>query len=38
MLKIGLRRKCEDRAAQEMAERIRAEILSHLDSQGQWQK
>jgi LPS-assembly lipoprotein len=35
---IRTTRDAEDRAAQEMAERIRAEILSHLDSQGQWQK
>ena len=31
-------RDAEDRAADEMAERIRAEIVTHLDSQGQWQK
>jgi LPS-assembly lipoprotein len=35
---IRATRDAEDRAANEMAERIRAEILSHLDSQGQWQK
>lgn len=31
-------RDAEDRAANEIAERIRAEIMVHLDSQGQWRK
>lgn len=31
-------RDAEDRAANEMAERIRAEIVLHLDSHGQWQR
>ena len=35
---IRTTRDAEDRAANEMAERIRAEIVTHLDSQGQWRK
>lgn len=35
---IRATRDAENRAANEMAERIRAEIVTHLDSQGLWQK
>ncbi len=35
---IRATRDAENRAANEMAERIRAEIVTRLDSQGQWQK